>query len=227
MMPAMRAAEAEGEPEGARVIAISERVLFDRHRRGDPAAFPALVTAFRAPVFGYLTRCGVSPSDRDDLFQEVFLRVHRAGLPAQRLPVQGLPGQPEAEQAGPTGPFAPWLFTIAVNVVRSHFRKASVRGVFVLREDAAESTASPDRGPEAAAEVRQDVSWVEGALARLPLEQREALVLCAVEGLELADAAVALGVPVDTVKTRVRRARLALAEAKARLSLREEREAGR
>lgn len=217
MMPAMAADgadEPESRPGGARVIAISERVLLERHRRGDPDAFPALVAAFRAPVFGYLTRCGVAAADRDDLFQEVFLRVHRAAGPS---------GTSEL----PTGPVAPWLFTIAVNLVRSHFRKATVRKGTTLDANAGEATASATESPERALDTRQKMAWLEAAIAKLPLEQREALVLSTVEGMELAEVAAALEVPVDTVKTRVRRARLALAEARARASIRAEREEAR
>lgn len=215
MMPAM----AEPEPEEgaektgrARVIAISERVLLERHRRGDPDAFPALMAAFRAPVFGYLTRCGVATADRDDLFQEVFLRVHRATGPS---------GTSEL----PTGPVAPWLFTIAVNLVRSHYRKASVRKIMTLDGAAGETTASTNEAPDRALESRRELAWLEAAMARLPLEQREALVLSTIEGLDIAEVAIALEIPAETVKTRVRRARLALAEARTRASMRGEREA--
>lgn len=217
MMPAMAEPEAEegpSRPGGARVIAISERVLLERHRRGDPDAFPAFMAAFRAPVFGYLTRCGVAAADRDDLFQEVFLRVHRAAGPT---------GTSEL----PTGPVAPWLFTIAVNLVRSHFRKASVRKIMTLDGSAGETTAAHGESPERALESREKLAWLEAAIARLPLEQREALVLSTIEGLELAEVAIALEVPVETVKTRVRRARLALAEARTRASVRAEREESR
>ncbi len=213
----MRTAGAEdeaGEAGGARVIAISERVLLERHRRGDPDAFPALIAAFRAPVFGYLTRCGVATADRDDLFQEVFLRVHRAAGPSGTSDL-------------PTGPVAPWLFTIAVNLVRSHFRKTSVRKVVVLDTTAGESTASATEAPDRALESRQKLVWLEAAIARLPLEQREALVLSTIEGLELAEVATALEIPAETVKTRVRRARLALAEARTRANVRAEREEAR
>ena len=68
---------------------------------------------------------------------------------------------------------------------------------------------------------------LDRAVLALPLEQREALVLCAVEGMELAEAARVLGAPIDTVKTRLRRARLALAEARARVGLVESREGSR
>lgn len=224
MMLAMRPAAETGDGEGARVIPISDRVLYDRHRRGDRAAFPALVGAFRARVFGYLTRCGVPPVDRDDLFQEVFLRIHRAG--SSESPATSGDGRDNDPQA-PSGALAPWIMTITVNVVRSHFRKASVRSVVALDAAPGDGVASADRGPESALSAKQTTAWLEDAMLRLPLEQREALVLCAVEGLELADAAEALGVPGDTVKTRVRRARMALAEARSRLALRAEREESR
>ncbi len=240
MMPAMAAdgAEEERDEGGARVIAISsrgravpppgapepprrptagagvDRALLDRHRAGDPEAFPALVAAFRAPVFGYLTRCGVRAADRDDLFQEAFLRVHRAASPG-------------ASSELPTGPVAPWLFTIVVNLVRSHFRKAGVRRGTTLDTDAGERAVGSEIPADRALETREQLAWLEAAMAKLPLEQREALVLTGVDGLELAEAAAALEVPVDTVKTRVRRARLALAEARARAGVIAAREEGR
>lgn len=184
-----------------------DRALLERHVRGDPTAFAALVEAWQGPVYGYLARCGVAGAERDDLFQEVFLRIHR-GL------AEGLP-------PGPTGP---WIFAIAVHAVRSHFRKARVRSIVTLSEDPAAVAAHEGPSPERELSLRQTTAWALDEIAKLPLEQREALLLCSVHGLELRDAAEALGVPAETVKTRLRRARIALAEARARRSLREERE---
>ncbi|MDQ3035697.1 MAG: RNA polymerase sigma factor [Myxococcota bacterium] len=200
-------AEIAEESEGARVIPLPDRALLERHVRGDPSAFAALVEAWQGPVYGYLARSGVAGAERDDLFQDVFLRIHR-GL------AEGLP-------PGPTGP---WIFAIAVNAVRSHFRKARVRAVVTLSEDPAATAAHDAPSPERALALRQTTAWALEEIAKLPLEQREALLLCTVHGLELRDAADALGVPAETVKTRLRRARIALAEARARRSLREERE---
>lgn len=199
--------------ECARVISLPERALLERHQRGDGSAFAELVGQHRAQVFGYLVRSGVPASERDDLFQDVFLKVHRASL-----------------EAPPRGPLAPWLFTIVVNTVRSHFRKARVRSIVALDNDALDGNAEQAQGPaspDAALETSRRVAWMEAQIARLPLEQREALLLCAVEGMELRDAAEAIGAPVDTVKTRLRRARLALAEARARLQSCEDKEASR
>ena len=203
-MPAMRPA---ADSEAALHREVSDRVVAERQRHAEQTT--ALVGEFRARVFGYLTRCGVPHADRDDLFQEVFLRVHRSD------------GEPEGART------APWIMAITVNVVRSHFRKVSVRSVVLLDASPEEGVASNDTGPERALSAKQAVSWLESAMLKLPLEQREALILCAVDGLELADAAEALDVSVDTVKTRLRRARLALVEARARLDVRANREESR
>jgi RNA polymerase sigma-70 factor (ECF subfamily) len=224
-MLAMRRADDDETAEGARVIPISERLLFERYRGGEREAFAPLVHAWRARVFGYLTRCGVPAADRDDLFQEVFLRIHRAAL---RVPVTGHVADELApsEEAPESGSLVPWMMTITVNVVRSHFRKATVRSVVSLEERAGDDVPAPTRGPEAELTTRETAQWMERAIAALPLEQREALVLSAIDGMEIAEVARVVGAPAETVKTRVRRARLALADARARRALVAEREEG-
>ena len=202
---------AEAEPDGPeRVIPLADRAWLERHRAGEAAAFAELVQAHRARVYGYLVRCGIGPGERDDVFQEAFLKVHRAAL-----------------DTPPSGPLVPWVLAIVVSTVRSHFRRAKVRSIVRLDDERAEAEAADDPAPDETLEARRTALWLEAQIAKLPLEQREALVLCAIEGMELRDAAEALGAPADTVKTRLRRARLALAEARARLAVREEREGSR
>lgn len=165
-----------------------------------------LIATHKAGVYGYLSRSGIAPADRDDIFQEVFLSAHRA------------------LKSAPKDAITPWLFTIVVNAVRTHFRKARVRSIVRLIEAPEDRVATSDPGPDRQLEARRMAAWVDLQITRLPLEQREALLLCAVEGFELADAATVLGAPVETIKTRLRRARLALAEAHAKTTLREDRE---
>jgi len=159
------------------------------------------------PIYGYLTRAGVRAADRDDLFQQIFEKVHRASL-----------------RSLPDGAVRPWLFAIAVNAVRDAFRRAKVRSVVALDERPAARARAAEIPPDRAAEERQTLGFLDAEIARLPPEQRDALLLCAVEGLSVEDAAAALSAPPNTVKTRVRRARLALASAMRRRELREERE---
>ncbi len=191
---------------GTAVVDLEERTWLARHCRGDESAFPALLEAFRRPVYSYLVRNGVAEADRDDLFQSIFLKIHAAA-----------PSYDAAQ------PLAPWLFTIAANTVRNHLRDGHLRERYLDDERAGgpphplasvpAEMADPDPGPERTAAARETVAWLEQALLTLAPAQREALLLTTVGGLRQQDVARVLGQPVNTVKTHLRRARLALAAA--------------
>ena len=169
-----------------------------RHRDGDPEAFAALVAEYRRPVYSYLVRCGVATGDRDDLFQAVFLRIHRAAnLYRAELPPH------------------PWIFTIVANEVRSYLRRRRIRD-FLFAPPVEHEPEDPAPDSERAAQARETVTWLEQEIRRLPLAQREVLILASLEGRPLLEVAQALGLPLNTVKTHLRRARLALAEKLAR-----------
>jgi len=185
------------EPPPAPVSAVRDPAdresahLLEQHLAGDEDAFKALVQRYRAPVYSYLARTGIAPEDRDDLFQEVFVRVHRG-----------------AAGYDPRRPFHPWIFTIVANLVRNHRRRLRVRAL-VAGETAAEPAAGGADGERRAA-ARQTVAQVARQLEALPAARREVVLLHCVEGLSLTDVAEALGIPVGTAKTHLRRARQAL-----------------
>ena len=176
---------------------LEEGQLLLRHRGGDAEAFAELVAHYRRPVYSYLVRCGVEEAARDDLFQDVFTHIHRAAATYQ-----------------PERPVKPWVFAIVANVVRGHYRKARVREIVVSAPDPQQSDSAPDS--HQLAEARETAAWIERAVAALPFSQREVVVLCCIEQLPQDDVAATLGMPVNTVKTHLRRARIALAQALAR-----------
>ena len=90
--------------------------------------------AIGGTIGAYLVRAGVAEADRDDLFQAVFLRVHKAAGSYQ-----------------PSRPLAPWLFTIVANVVRNHFRD---KGPLAEDESALEQQADAAANPEEASAAR-------------------------------------------------------------------------
>jgi RNA polymerase sigma-70 factor (ECF subfamily) len=104
-----------------------------------------------------------------------------------------------------------------------------VRSVVKLDERAGEGAAdeAPPEQPDRAAEAREVAGWLEEEVAKLSLDQREVIVLCCAQGMSVEEAAVAVDAPVNTVKTRLRRARLALADAMQRRRLVAEREESR
>lgn len=181
------------------VVNLEERGWLPRHCRGDEAAFPALMGAYRRPVYSYLLRCGVRAADRDDLFQAIFLKIH-AG----------------ARSYDPGRPLAPWIFTIVVNVVRNHFRDRAADPSHSPSDDVSQELADPQPGPEQIARAREAVARLETALKTLPLAQREVLVMVTILERPQKEVAEALSLPLNTVKTQLRRARLALVKAMAR-----------
>ena len=180
--------------------------MLARHIDGDPRAFEELVGRFGPKLYGYLVRAGVGET-KDDLFQETFMRVHMS-----------------ARRYDPQYPFRVWLFAIAHNVLRSHYRKQKVRRIFTgwwrrpAKKDPhaeCEPMDPPDNQPDThqKAEGRENVRWLERALSDLPQGPRRALLLTQAEGLSLKEAARILDAPVPTIKTWIRRGRLRLARA--------------
>ena len=145
----MRSGDVESDDPSRehRVVDLEERTWLPRHCRGDAAAFPALLEAYRRPVYSYLIRFGIASADRDDVFQSIFLRVH-AGAGSYQ----------------PARPLAPWIFTIVANTVRNH-RRAGRAHESTTSEDEAPETADPQPDPERAAEARETVAWLERVIA--------------------------------------------------------------
>jgi RNA polymerase sigma-70 factor (ECF subfamily) len=168
--------------------------LLAAHLRGDRDAFERLVQQYRRPVYGYLVHCGVPEPDRDDLFQEIFVRVHR-----------------RAAAYDSSRPLHPWLFTVVANAVRSYFRSQK-RRLFFFAGPPPEEVRDPAPDGEALASARETTLWLERAIGALPLPQREVLILATIETLPLNDVASILDLPLNTVKTHLRRARLRLME---------------
>ncbi len=186
--------------------APSERQLLRRHSAGDHEAFPELMAMFRAQIFSYIVRCGVAPAHRDDVFQEIFLAVHR-----------------NAKSYDESRPLEPWLFTITANMVRSYFRKQQVRSIVVHDTEAADSSTTYSAADDS---IAQDTArWLEAEIAKLPLAQREVLTLCCMRDISQTDVADILHMPVNTVKTHLSRGRAALAKALVRRNRTIQREA--
>jgi RNA polymerase sigma-70 factor, ECF subfamily len=101
------------------------------------------------------------------------------------------------------GPVAAWIWKIMLNIHRDEMRRPTAHLVVV--EDVPHLATS-----DAAAEDRLAVSEVHSAIERLPVDQRQALVLVALEGMSLRDAAALLSIPEGTLVSRLGRARASL-----------------
>lgn len=181
-------------------------LLLSRHCQGDGKAFPELIARFGSLVYTVVGRYGLSAEERDDVFQEVFVRVHRAAASYQ-----------------PDKPLKPWLLTIAVNTARSYLSRSRSREFSDAGGSALRLVSSQPSSQELV-EASRTLRWLAGQLDALPVEQREVILLCCVHHLGMQQAAEVLGIPVGTVKTHLRKGRLSLAAALQRRASTEVRE---
>ncbi|MEV6397671.1 sigma-70 family RNA polymerase sigma factor [Streptomyces sp. NPDC051907] len=161
-------------------------------RGGDPVAVERFVRALHRDVWRYVAYLSADPQAADDLTQDTFLRalgsLHRF----------------EGRSSART-----WLLSIARRAVVDSLRHTAARPRLSDTDDwqsAAERT-QPRNLPG----FEDGVALAE-LLATIPGERREAFVLTQLLGLPYADAALAIGCPIGTVRSRVARARTALVE---------------
>lgn len=163
---------------------------------GDAAAFEVLVKEHYNRVFRFLMKWVRHPDHAEDLAQETFLAAWQK-LPAFRQDSQ----------------FTTWLLGIALNLARNHRNRGpSRREVELPEESHLELLMDSAPAAEEDAANRGAVAALDRALARLPEDMREVIVMVRLEGLSMEEAAAALGVAVGTVKSRLFRARERLAE---------------
>ncbi len=153
--------------------------------QADPAAFRELYQAYGPRIKAYMMRRGADAATAEDLAQETLLTVwRRASLYAEDK-----------------GSAATWIFTIARNLRTDRLRREVPWQE--LPEGRAEQAGSEMAPDEALAEKERQVR-VRAALASLPADQREVVALSYLEGLSHGEIAGRLGVPLGTVKSRMR-----------------------
>jgi RNA polymerase sigma-70 factor (ECF subfamily) len=153
--------------------------------RTDPAAFRQLYEAFGPRVKAYMMRMGADPGTAEDLAQETLLTVWRkAGL-----------------YAADKGSMTTWVFAIARNLRIDRLRR-EVPWQELPEGRMAETCVEALPDEKLAEKERQE--RVRAALAELPDEQRQVIVLAYIEGLPQSAIAARLALPLGTVKSRMR-----------------------
>ncbi len=187
-------------------MARSDEELVAAFQAGETAAFDQLQVRWAGRVRGAIHRVVGDSEDVRDLSQEVFLKVYR-GLGTFKQEAR----------------FSSWLYQIALNACRDRLRRRR-RRLQVRLDDLEEGTpalASSSAGPldmVVSGDLRRAVAR---AVAALPDEQREVIVLKEYQGMTFVEVAEALGLPVSTVKTRLYRGLHQLRQALERRGIRE------
>lgn len=152
--------------------------------RGETHAFTALFLRYQQPLFGFFRRRVTDPSLAEELTQETFIAVLRG-----------------IDRYQPAALFRTWLYAIAYRILRSHRRKAFFRAGF--------SSPLPIVDHPVKASIETD-ALIREALGKLDRIDREILLLREFEELSYVEIATVLRTPVNTVRSRLCRARTAL-----------------
>jgi RNA polymerase sigma-70 factor, ECF subfamily len=162
----------------------SDEQLMAAFSQGSTEAFSELFTRYKQPLFGFFRRRVADPSHAEELTQETFLAVLRA-----------------ASRYEPRALFRTYLYSIGFKILRAHRRKAAFRAAFL--------GAAGSREPAVRNTTDAEVS-LRHAVGKLERTEREILLLREFEQLSYAEIAELLGLPVNTVRSRLFRARMAL-----------------
>ncbi|MBQ3725203.1 MAG: sigma-70 family RNA polymerase sigma factor [Oscillospiraceae bacterium] len=169
-------------------MTFDEKTAVHKAQKGDQAAFAWLVEAYQGPVYRLALRMGLSPADAEEAAQNAFLAAWR-GLPSFRG---------EAK-------FSTWLYRLASNAAVDVLRREKK----YENQSDIEDLQRPDAAPSPQEQVeRQDTQQaVRAAMAALPAEFRQVLVLRYLQEMSYQEIAQALVLPEGTVKSRINRAK--------------------
>jgi RNA polymerase sigma-70 factor (ECF subfamily) len=176
--------------------------LVERVQRGDKRAFDLLVAKYQRKLFRLLSRLIRDQAEIEDVAQEAFIKAYRA-LPNFR-----------GDSA-----FYTWLYRIAINTAKNYLvaqgRRAPTQTDAEIEDaenfDDGDSLRTEDT-PDRMLLSKQVAEAVNRAIQRLPEDLRTAIVLRELEGLSYEEIAASMNCPIGTVRSRIFRAREAVAE---------------
>ena len=178
-----------------------DQQLVERAQRGDKKAFELLVTKYQRKLGRLLSRFVRDPAEVEDVTQEAFIKAYRA-LPSFR-----------GDSA-----FYTWLYRIGINTAKNYLVALGRRAPTTTEFDAEEAESFDDADnlrdnntPDAMLQSKEIGEAVNRAMEALPEELRTAITLREIEGLSYEDIANVMACPIGTVRSRIFRARDAIA----------------
>ena len=179
-----------------------DRQLVERAQRGDKHAFELLVSKYQRKLSRLLSRFIRDAGEVEDVAQEAFIKAYRA-LPSFR-----------GDSA-----FYTWLYRIGINTAKNYLVAMGRRAPTATEFDSEEAEGFDDgdqlrdiNTPESVLMSKEIASTVNETMERLPDELRTAITLREIEGLSYEEIATIMNCPIGTVRSRIFRAREAIAE---------------
>jgi RNA polymerase sigma-70 factor (ECF subfamily) len=175
-------------PDATQPDTQTDEQLMLAFSHGDATAFAELFQQYRQPIFAFFRRRTADVARAEELSQETFIALIRA-----------------ASRYQPRALFRTYLYSIAFKILRADRRKTAFRSFFFASNSKMDSVSDTSRNND-------EILWLRQALARLDAIDREILLLREFEQLSYIEIADVLDLPLNTVRSRLFRARLALRE---------------
>ena len=176
---------------------MNDAQLIERFKAGSPEAFDALFTRYQLSLHSFLVRMVQDKDAASDILQETFMCF-----------IKNLGSYREENK------FRAWIFTTANNLAVNHMQRKGIWKNMVSLDDVgpagnsslAERLASREAGPDNFAQTHELGDKIKEAMAVLPPEQRQVMLLREFSGLSFKEIAQVLHCPIGTALTRMSRA---------------------
>ncbi len=174
---------------------ISDEELMERVQRDHTESFELLVDRYQLRLCKFIFRYTRNYQDAEDLAQETFLRVYRCRKAYRRI-----------------AKFSTWLYTIALNLTKSHHRKHSKVVVISINSKEDKDRELPElfdskTQPDEFTDLNMLKGRVEQAIELLPRDYRQVILMREIYELSYEEISNITGLPMGTVKSRISRGR--------------------
>jgi len=172
-------------PPASASTGVNDELLMLALSKGSSDAFTELFSRYKQPIYGFFLRRVSESAHAEELTQETFLALLRA-----------------AARYEPRALFRTYLYAIGFKILRAHRRKAAFRATFFGQQNSVPDPSKRD--------ATESGLWVRRAVEKLDSIDRDVLMLREFEQLSYAEIADLLQLPLNTVRSRLFRARTAL-----------------
>lgn len=183
----------------AQIRKFSDEDVMELFQGGYDEAFTEIVERYRDKIHNFIFRYTRNHLDCEDIVQETFFRVYRSRHSYERI-----------------ARFSTWLYTIANNLARSHYKKNSrLKTTSIFETDSNNQEYEIDivdteQTPDNDVNTSIMMEYVQKALSHIPVEFKDVIVMRDIQNLTYEEIMEITGLPMGTVKSRINRGRVRL-----------------
>ncbi len=179
---------------------LSDEILVAKAREGDVSAFEELFNRYKKAILNFIYRLIGNRETAEEVAQEVFIKAYN-----------------NLDIFDPDRKFSTWIYTIAKNLAKNsirdkrYFRDLSLEEAVFEKEEVIrlkDMIADPGASPDLIAQDEELTEAAQKVLDSLPLEYKEVITLCSIQGLTYKEAAAIIGCSVASVSIRLNKAKV-------------------